>query len=315
MTDYASHVEQVKAAFDSVDVDPDFDDDGIENRLETLIEEYAVPEAEARRSAIRSLGEEYGVDPLSSSGSPDGGGNEDVVVSDIDTAGAWVNVEVQMVENWDPNHGSIAQTGLVGDESGTIKFTSWEDANQPELEAGASYRLESVVTDSYQGRMSIQLQDVTEVTALDRDVEVGQETETERGVIVAINSGSGLVKRCPTEDCTRVLQDGRCNEHGSVDGDFDLRLKAVLDDGQATQRVIFNREATARLTGMDLEEAKALAEEHLDTDAVIDEMEPRVINRYYEIEGPRYGEYLMASECTELDGPSRDEVEALLEVA
>jgi replication factor A1 len=311
MTDLADQLEQVKAAFEDDDIE--VDEDEALDRLETLISEYSVPEKEARRSVIRKIGEEHGLDPLGSDSDGPSGGSTKKDVADIERSGQWLTVEVQMVNNWDANHQSIAQTGLVADPTGTIKFTSWEDANKPELVEGESYRLENVVTDSYQGRLSIQLQESSEVVELDEDIEAGEETETQTGVIVDTNNGSGLVKRCPKDDCTRVVQNDRCNEHGEVDGDFDLRLKAVLDNGQSVQSVIFNREATEEVTGIDLAEAKEMAQKALDTEVVIGEMKPEVVNRYYEIEGPKYGEYLMAQEFEVLGGASDEQVEALLE--
>lgn len=311
MTDYDSQLEQVKAAFEDED-DIEVDEDEALDQLETLIEDYSVPEQEARRSVIRKLGEKHGVDPLgTSSSSPSGSKKMDV--ADISRDGMWITVEVQMVNNWNASHPSIAQTGLVGDPTGTIKFTTWEDSDQPMLEEGESYRLENVVTDSYQGRLSIQLQESSEVHELDEDIEAGEETETQTGVIVDTNSGSGLIKRCPEDGCSRVVDNDRCKEHGEVDGEFDLRLKAVLDDGKSVQSVIFNREATEGVTGITLDKAKEMAQKALDTEVVIGEMKPEVVNRYYEIEGPKYGDYLMANEFEVLDAPDEEQVEELLE--
>lgn len=308
MSDYTDSIEAVKAAFDDAD-DVDLDESETADRLETLIEDYSVPESEAERSVIRKVGEEHGLDPLDSGS----GGSSNVDVADITSSGKWVTVEVQMVDEWDANHESIGQTGLVGDETGTIKFTAWDDANQPELVEGESYRLENVVTDSYQGRMSIQLQESSEVHELDEDIEAGEETAVSEGVLVDVNSGSGLVKRCPKDDCTRVIDNGRCQEHGEVDGEFDLRLKAVLDDGHEPQQVIFNREATEELTGITLAEAKEIAQKELRQEAVVERMIPDIVNRYYRIEGPKYGEYLMAQDFEELGSPDTEQVEEMLE--
>ena len=308
MADYDDQISQVKDAFEDEDVE--IDESEVRDRLETLIEEYSVPEKEARRSVIRKMGEQFGVDVLGSSGSS---GTTEKDVADIDRSGDWITVEVQMVNEWDANHESIGQTGLVGDETGTIKFTAWDDADQPELEEGESYRLENVVTDEYQGNFSIQLQESSEVHELDEDIEAGEETVVRTGVMVDVNNGSGLVKRCPEDDCSRVVQNDRCSEHGQVDGEFDLRIKAVLDDGHEIQSVIFNREATEELTDWTLDEAKAEAKKQLDTEVVIEAMVPNIVNRYYRIEGPQYGEYLMANEFEVLGTPDDERVDKLLE--
>lgn len=312
MTDYGDQISEVKAAFEDFDVT--VDESAVQSRLETLIDEYSVPQKEAVRSAIRKIGEEHDVDPLGlNSDGPSEGGAETVDVASINRAGQWVSVEVQYVDDWDASHSSIAQTGLAADESGTIKVTNWADADKPLMEEGESYRLDNVVTDSYQGNFSVQLQDSSEVIELDEEIEAGEETTETRGVLVDVNNGSGLIKRCGVDDCTRVVSDGRCAEHGEVDGEFDLRIKAVLDDGQGTQSVIFNRESTTELTGMTLDDAKKLAQKTLDRSSVIEAMLPDIVNRYYRIEGPQYGEYLMGEDFEQLGKPDTEQVDELFE--
>jgi replication factor A1 len=195
----------------------------------------------------------------------------------------------------------VAQVGLLGDESSTIKFTKWAKSDLPELEEGAVYDLRNVVTDEYQGRYSVKLNRTTVVERLEEDLEVGQDTKTVEGALVDIQSGSGLIKRCPEEGCTRVLQNGRCSEHGDVEGEFDLRIKAVIDDGDEAHDVLFNREATEELTGMTLEEAKDMAMDALDTTVVADEMATDILGRYYRVTGPTFRRYVLADEVDRLD--------------
>ncbi|MFB6070181.1 MAG: replication factor A [Halanaeroarchaeum sp.] len=265
----------------------------VEDRLERLVTDYKVPLSEARRSVENHYLEEAGLerDDLGQ------GSNTDAVVEDIDRPEQWVNVTVKVVDLWEPRSDAVAQVGLVGDETGTIKFTKWATSDLPELEDGAVYRLENVVTDEYQGRYSIKLNRTTRITELeDEDLEVGDnETEIE-GALVDIQSGSGLIKRCPEEGCTRVLQNGRCSEHGEVDGEFDLRIKGVIDDGREVHEVIFDRDATEALTDIDLETAKDMAKDALDTTVVVDEMAESVLGRYYRVRGPTMGRYLLANE-------------------
>jgi Single-stranded DNA-binding replication protein A (RPA), large (70 kD) subunit and related ssDNA-binding proteins len=145
----------------------------------------------------------------------------------------------------------------------------------------------------------VKLNRTTGITALDETVEVGDDADTVEGALVDIQSGSGLIKRCPDEECTRVLQNGRCSEHGQVDGEFDLRIKGVLDDGKSVTEVIFDREATEELTGMGLEEAKQLAMDALDTTVVAEEMAEDVLGRYYRVTGPTFGRYVLVDEMEE----------------
>ncbi len=296
MTDLRTHADEIHEQFsDKLDVTVD----DVEERLETLVEEYKVPVDEARRSVTSTYLDEAGMerDELSS-----GGGNEHVQISSVDAPEEWVDLTAKVVELWDADSDAVAQVGLLGDETGTIKFTKWSKSDLPALEEGAVYDLRNVVTDEYQGRFSVKLNRTTVIEEVDEDIEVGDDDVTVEGALVDIQKGSGLIKRCPEEDCTRVLQNGRCNEHGEVEGEFDLRIKAVLDDGEEVHEVLFNREATEEFTDITLEEAKEMAMDALDTTVVADKMRKETLGRYYRVSGPTFRRYLLADDVEELDG-------------
>jgi len=279
----------------------------VEERLRTLVEEYQVPLEEARRSVTSTYLDEAGLEREDVA--TGGGGNDHVDVADVDAPEEWVDVTVKVVDLWEPTSESIAQVGLLGDETGTIKFTKWAKSDLPELEEGAVYDLGNVVTDEYQGRFSVKLNKTTVIEERDEDIEVGENTVEAEGALVAIQSGSGLIKRCPEEGCTRVLQNGRCSEHGEVEGEFDLRIKGVLDDGTEVTQVIFDEEATTDLTGISLETAQEMAMDALDTTVVADEMREDVLGRYYRVAGPTFGQYLLANDVEEgIAGPDPESV-------
>ena len=297
MTDLREHAVDVHEQFsDSLDVGVD----EIESRLETLVSEYRVPVDEARRSIVSTYLDEAGMDREDLSG----GSTESAAVADIDAPEEWLDLTVKVVDLWEPNADSIAQVGLLGDETGTVKFTKWAKSELPELEEGAVYRLEGVVTDEYQGRFSVKLNSATTIEELDTDIEVGDDSTEVEGALVDIQSGSGLIKRCPEEDCTRVLQNGRCSEHGDVEGEFDLRIKGVLDDGIEIHETIFNQESTEELTGISLEEAQEMAMDALDTEVVVEEMRETVLGRYYRVSGPTLGRYVLANDIERLGAPT-----------
>lgn len=281
------------------------DADEVEERLENLVNEYRVPLDEARRSVTNSYLDDAGMehDELGR------GGSESVLVNEIDEDEQWVDLRVKLVDLWEPRSDSISQVGLLGDESGTIKFVAFETSDLPELEEGAAYELSNVVTDEYEGNYSVKLNRTTGITEIDEEIEVGDNADTVEGALVDIQSGSGLIKRCPEEDCTRVLQNGRCSEHGQVEGEFDLRIKGVLDDGETVTEVIFDREATEKLTGMGLEEAKDMAMDALDTTVVAEEMADDVLGRYYRVTGPTFGRYVLVDE---MEDPGAVDVESAL---
>ncbi|WP_436347029.1 replication factor A [Natronorubrum sp. FCH18a] len=300
MSDVRQHADDIHDQFsDHIDVSVD----DVEERLTTLVDEYKVPIDEARRSVTNHYLEEAGLEREDISR----GGSEAANVEDVDEPEQWIDLTAKVIELWDPRSDSVAQVGLLGDPTGTIKFTKWAKSELPALEEGGVYELRNVVTDEYQGRYSVKLNSTTVIEELDEELEVGDDTSEIEGALVDMQSGSGLIKRCPKDDCTRVLQNGRCNEHGEVEGEFDLRIKAVVDDGIDAHEVIFDKEATEDLTGLSLEEAKEMAMDALDTTIVADEIMDDIVGTYYRIEGPTFGRYVLADDVEELDGPADPE--------
>lgn len=83
---------------------------------------------------------------------------------------------------------------------------------------------------------------------------------TFEGTVVNVaRERSGIINRCPEEDCTRVLNDqNECPVHGPIDQppELDMRVIATLDNGTETMRVVFDAEMTEALTGTSFEDAK-----------------------------------------------------------
>jgi len=294
MSDLRTHADEIRAQFaDHLDITAD----EIEARLQTLVDEYKVPLDEARRSVVNHYLDEAGIgrDALG------GGSNETIDLADVDAPEMWIDVTAKVVELWEPRSDSIDQVGLLGDSSGTLKFTKWAKSDLPTLEEGQVYRFGNLVTDEYEGRYSVKLNRTTSIEPLDEDLEVGDDDVEIEGALVDVQSGSGLIKRCPEDDCTRVLQNGRCTEHGEVEGAFDLRIKGVLDDGEQVYEVLFDKDATEALTGISIEEAKDMAMDALDTTVVADEMRDIVLGRYYRVVGPTFNRYVLAETVEEID--------------
>ena len=282
----------------------------VDQKLQSLLT-YQVPMAEAERVVVRSYLEDAELNRDDLPGSvadlagfaPQPGHSFDrVMIETIDEDSMWCDLLVEVVELWEPRSESIAQVGLIGDESGVIKFVKWASAELPELEEGQTYTFQNVVSDEYEGRYSVGLNSATSVDPSDESIDASDGTVEASGTIVDIQDGSGLIKRCPHEDCTRVLQNGRCAEHGQVDGEFDLRIKAILDDGSQAVNVIFDAEATTAVTGLSMEEAKQLAMDALSTDVVEAQIRERVLGRTYRLSGPVVGTFLLVDEAEEAPG-------------
>jgi len=236
---------------------------------------------------------------------------EQIKIVEIDEPGRWVDLKVKVVQLWETNSDAISQSGLVGDETGSIKFVKWVKADLPNMEEGKSYYLKNLVTDEFQGRFSVKLNRTSQIEPLETDIEVGSQAAEFNGALVDVQKGSGLIKRCPI--CKRSLAKGICSEHGKVEGTYDLRIKAVMDDGRRVQDVLINRETTERLVDLTLEDAKQMAMEALDHEVVRGMIENRLMGRYFIVTGPRVDRYILVETINEAPSVAVADVNDLIQ--
>jgi ssDNA-binding replication factor A large subunit len=79
------------------------------------------------------------------------------------------------------------------------------------------------------------------------------------GTIVSVREDSGIIKRCP--ECRRVLRDGACFNHGEQDGNTDVRMRFVLDDGRSTVSLFVNKASTEQLLGLNEQQIESTISE------------------------------------------------------
>ena len=233
-----------------------------------------------------------------------------VAIDDISESNKWINLRAKVTQLWDSEHESIDQSGLIGDETGTIKFVKWAKSELPALVEGKSYSFENLTTDEFEERFSVKFNKSSSITELDEDIEVGYSTAEFTGAMVHIQDGSGLIRRCPT--CNRALMKGNCVEHGNVEGLHDLRIKAVMDNGTMVQEALFNREITENISGIQLDEAKEMAVDALDHNVVQDEMKKRLLGRYYTMTGSVLDRYLLVESVQLVKGTLDHEIDSIL---
>lgn len=285
--------------------------------IETLANQYSLTPDQAQDSVRSNIKSEEGIDNDELANETSSESNDLHDVSDITDDEMWVDLEVTFADEWKPRSDSIAQVGLFGDETGTIRFVAFETSDLPELEEGKSYRLENVVSDEYEGNYSVKLNRTTEIIELDDDIEPDDNTDSVTGATVEVDDGYGLIRRCPNNDCGKKLNDGRCRDHGEVDGDDDLALKLAVDTGSGVFTAYFDREETVELTGIDLDEALDIAHEEIDRSAVIDEMEPKLLGQYITVTGPTWeddygGDNIKANEYEANPNIGVDDTEQML---
>ena len=211
------------------------------------------------------------------------GGDRDLVELSAGDRGRNVEVTVLEVERRtiDGRDGEKEiLSGVVGDETARLPFTDWEPHEA--LVEGANLRIEDTHVREYRGAPELNISEFSTVTALDREVTVAENAPSMPigeavaggglfdvelvGNVIEVRDGSGLIERCP--ECNRAIQNGECRSHGSVEGEDDLRTKAILDDGTGTCTAILGRELTEEIYGGGLEAAREAAREAMDREVV-----------------------------------------------
>lgn len=277
-------------------------------KMKKLVLEFKVPESEAVKTMENYIRREY---------VPKDEGVQFTKIGDIKESGKWVSVKAKVVQLWEPGSPSIAQTGLIGDDTGVIRFLVWTKANKPSVEEGKSYAFKNVVVDEYAGNIRLNVTRYSEIEEIDEEIEVAPISQAKEdvevvGVLVAVQQNSGLIQRCSVEGCGRVVKSGICPVHGKTEWYDDLRVKGVLDDGERTYEVIIDEEGVKFLTGIDLERAKKIAEENLDRGAVLSELKRRLLGKYLRVTGRMTPRYLIASSVEFYRPDIGEEIEKLL---
>ncbi|MGD0079420.1 MAG: nucleotide-binding protein [Methanoregula sp.] len=208
-------------------------------------------------------------------------------------------VRAKVIQEWDASHERMLQSGLLGDESGTIKFVMWKEPGKEKLAVGSVYNIFYAQVDEFNGRLSLNLNTAT-IMQEDADIPVSGGESAVRGSIVHIAPGSGIIKRCPVEGCNRALsRQNYCPVH-EIQPNFvyDLRIKGWLDDGEKTHNILLQRDVVESLTGIGLDAAKEIAENNpLGMDEVFLRMRDEVLGRYVICHGREIDNRILVNKC------------------
>jgi len=208
-------------------------------------------------------------------------------------------VRAKVIQEWDASHERMLQSGLLGDETGTVKFVIWKEPGKEKLAVGSVYSIFYAQVDEFNGRLSLNLNTAT-VMPEEGDIAVSGGETTVSGSLVHIAPGSGIIKRCPVEGCNRALsRQNYCPVH-EIQPKFlyDLRIKGWLDDGEKTHNVLLPRDVTESLTGITLDAAKEIAENNpLGMDEVFIRMRDAVLGRYVTCRGREIDGRMLVSGC------------------
>jgi replication factor A1 len=282
----------------------------ITERLSILVNKFKVPINEARRNVTGYFLKVHNINQDEFFANAGFANQSPVKIAELIEDNKWCTFNAKVSILWDPRHEKILQTGVLGDETSTIVFTTWKSTGCLVLEDGRCYTFKNVVTSEWQGRMSIKINKNSEILPYQGDITVARKLVTVVGALVDVQQGSGLIKRCP--ECNRSLVKGVCADHGKVEGIHDLRIKGVIDDGVTSQAVILNRKLTEELTGITLAKAKEIAMESLDTGTVADEMGCKVIGHYFEVTGVQIDKNLIVETIKPFRADVTSQINALL---
>ena len=84
-------------------------------------------------------------------------------IENIDGTSKWVNIDGKVIQLWENTHNAIAQIGLLGDETGIIKFVSWAKSGKPVIELGEMYRFKNLAVAEYNGGFSVSINKNTKI--------------------------------------------------------------------------------------------------------------------------------------------------------
>lgn len=211
-----------------------------------------------------------------------------------------VSLRVKMVQEYENSSDRILQSGILGDESGTLRFVTWKNENSVRLEPETVYTIYYALVDEYNGRLSLTLNGTVCVPDETATIQVRSPHDEIHGAFVHLSPGSGLIKRCPVEGCGRVLsRQNYCPVHEiQPKFSYDLRIKGWLDTGTTTYDTIIPREGVEELIGMTLQSAQEMAENNpLGLDTVFYHISDQVLGRYLICKGRIVDNRLFAYNC------------------
>jgi replication factor A1 len=224
------------------------------------------------------------------------------------------SVRAKVIQEWEVTHDRMLQSGLLGDETGTIKFIIWKEQGKEKLVPGSVYSIFYAQADEFNERLSL---NITGATIMQEEGDIATATGGDaevRGAIVHIAPGSGIIKRCPVPGCNRALsRQNYCPIH-EIQPNFvyDLRIKGWLDDGEKTHNILLKRDVVEALTGINLDQAKEIAENNpLGMDEVFLQMRDKVLGRYVICKGREIENRLLVNTCEQMHFESGEHTKLL----
>jgi replication factor A1 len=167
-------------------------------------------------------------------------------------------------------------SGQIADPSGKCRMSAWEELPISESDLPVTIKVKGVRVRAWQGIPDITVDNASQVEILkstpwDDSIDLSNHvvevplTElvngssrvgiSTQGIVASVREDCGIIMRCT--QCRRVLRDGNCSQHGDDEGNQDVRLRLVIDDGTSTASLLINKEASLNLLNMTEDKIKS----------------------------------------------------------
>jgi replication factor A1 len=193
-------------------------------------------------------------------------------------------------------------TGMLADETGKIAFTAWNDLG---LEVDDVVKIAGAYVKSWRGVPKLNFDANCQIEKMEENETIPDLDDLSQnslmtieelsemkgafgalveGTVLEIKKGSGLIYRCP--ECNRMLQRNVCMVHGAQEGNPDLRVKAVIDDGTDGLVAILNCDLTTKVLGKDIVAYQELTQASPEgNDIVIAELNDKLLAHPVQLKG------------------------------
>lgn len=223
--------------------------------------------------------------------------------------------------------------GTIADATGQVEFSSWHDFT---LQPGQAVTIEGGYVRAFRGMPQFTFDQDAKVTPFAGTIPDAQQLTArppatvgsivEKGAasdvsivatLLEVRTGSGLVLRCTTAGCTRVLTAGQCRLHNRVEGGIpDLRIKAILDDGTGSLGAIIGREITEKLLGKTLDQCVNEAKAAFRPEVIHEQLKEKLTARVFLVRGnvlsDDYGPNMIARSVVAFSEPKEEAAKLLL---
>jgi len=232
---------------------------------------------------------------------PSKGDTESVITEVKDLSTGLFNVRGKIIQFFDSKNDKIDQVGLLGDESGIVKFITWKSSGAPQLEKDKAYVFNYAQSQKYNELYSLVISSAIEIPD---DIHVPSKQTEIIGSLVSIKMGSGLIRRCKVDGCGRVIsRQNYCTIH-EIQDDFkwDMRIKGIIDDGYTAYNVIMTLPTVEKLSEITLDKAIEISQNNpLGPDEVLLRIRAKILGRYYTIVGTKYPDRVFVQDCDPLN--------------